>query len=132
MSRRPDRIPIRAWLAIAAASLAGCGGGTPPAPSSAEEATVTGVVKAEGRPLAQGRVVFDPSNTNRKDASARSTPIGKDGTYTVTTLVGQNRVRVTGLPSQANRSYEEARFEVKSGSNPYDIDLVPTQPRRSR
>src|SRR4051794_21185477 len=74
----------------------GCGGGgsAPAVSSSLTEATVSGTVTIKGKPATKGDVTFDPANSQR-NVAARSAPIGADGTYTVTTLLGGNTVRVT-------------------------------------
>lgn len=119
----------------------GCGD-KPAVSTSTEEATVTGTVKVHGKLLTGGAVVFDPANSSRTMAVARTVPIGVNGTYKVTTLVGQNTVRIIlprkpgALPSDgatANESkdiraesaieYEDIVFEVKSGDNRLDIEF---------
>src|SRR4051794_27115270 len=98
MNRRQRRIglPCLVLAGIAAAMAAwGCGDpGTPPVESSRTEATVKGVVRIHGKPAAGGTITFDPSNIRRKDALPRAVAIGKDGTYSVTTLIGENSVSV--------------------------------------
>ena len=133
MSSRIDRT-LGIWsLALLVIPLAaGCGGDAPAMSSSTEEANVSGVVKFEGKPVTQGEVRFDPSSNIRKGAQARTASISKDGTYTVSTLVGQNRVRFSGVTSKRNLSFEELGRDVQRGSQTLDFDLTPTQPRRGR
>ena len=124
-----------AWLvapSLALAIIPACGGGTPAASSSGDEVTVSGTVKAEGQPVAKGQIHFDPANVNRKDASARTVAIGPDGTYTITTLVGQNRIRVTDVAAKRNQSFDEIGRDVRPGEGPLDINLIPTVPRSRR
>ncbi len=132
MSFRVDR-KLRAWSLVALlTAFAGCGDLAPAMSSSTEEGTVSGVVKLEGKPVTQGSVHFDPSSNVRKGAQARTATIGKDGTYTVSTLVGQNRVRFSDVSSKRNVSFEEVGRDIQSGSQALDFDLMPTQPRRGR
>jgi hypothetical protein len=105
------------WLA------AGCGG-TPSVTSSTSEATVKGVVRIGGKPASEGEIVFDPANYKRPDAAKRTAPIGKDGTYTITTLTGANQVRLGGSLVHKNQvlGYVTRDFEVRSGENTFDFD----------
>ncbi|MDX2036896.1 MAG: hypothetical protein SFX72_09605 [Isosphaeraceae bacterium] len=96
----------------------------PAVESSTAEASVTGKVVIKGKPATKGTVVFDPANYMRKDVSARSATIEPDGTYRVTTLVGLNSVRVAGPEAEAaGAAYSSLDFEVKSGSNSFDISI---------
>src|SRR5947209_1699427 len=82
-------------LALLAAGLVAVGGcGHSATTSSTAEGTVTGTVTVRGKRATEGTVTFDPSNAQRKMVPARTAPIGKDGTYTITTLVGGNHVEV--------------------------------------
>jgi hypothetical protein len=119
----------------------GCGGGKPAVVTSSEEATVTGTVKVRGQLVTKGDVLFDPSNYLR-NVPVRSAPIGPDGTYKVTTLVGPNIVRIALAPDalppnkespqtdaeepDANREsveYEQISFDVQKGENVLNIEL---------
>src|SRR5687768_16094135 len=85
----------------------GCSGAGGPAPSSSTaEGTVSGTVKVKGKSVGKGEISFDPANARRKDVSARTAPIGKDGTYTVKTLVGSNMVRVDAGALTATREMQ--------------------------
>ncbi len=115
-----------ATLLAAAAILAGwgCGDGTPSASSSAEEVTVKGTVTIKGKPATNGEVVFDPSNINRKAATSRSAKIAPDGSYAITTMVGENMVTVQGkMVNQAGLTRNRKQYDVKSGDSPIAIDL---------
>jgi hypothetical protein len=102
----------------------GCGGGAPPVTSDTTEATVKGTVTINGKPATKGKVVFDPANYRRKDANARPADIGKDGTYSVTTLVGGNTVRVEGPEAEkAGAAYMSIDFDVAAGDNTLNITL---------
>jgi hypothetical protein len=112
------------------ASCWGCGSGAPAVSTSDEEGTVKGTVTFKGKPVTEGTVSFDPSNVKRRDAAPRSAPIAKDGTYSVKTLVGDNRVRASfpGLEADRQSSEVELIYYVKPGENTYDLVLPPAQP----
>jgi hypothetical protein len=115
-----------AILLAAACRLAagGCGQGTPHAESSLTEATVTGRVTSGGKPISEGRVIFDPANVRRSTVVARTATIGPDGTYKITTLVGENRVTVA-IPARRPRAgapYVQQIYDVHAGQeNTLDI-----------
>ena len=52
-------------------------------------------------------------------------PIKNDGTYEITTLVGQNSIRIGGPPVHKNPQlgYAGLTYTVTSGDNTYDIEL---------
>jgi hypothetical protein len=106
----------------------GCGGATPPVDTSTQEATVKGTVKVKGKPASNGYVIFNPSNIKRK-AESRKATIGKDGTYSLTTLVGENSVELQ-VPEAMKLGVDVPllQYDVKSGENAYDIELPPPQP----
>ncbi|MEJ7640103.1 MAG: hypothetical protein WKF75_19590 [Singulisphaera sp.] len=57
-------------------------------------------------------------------------PIGKDGSYTVKTLVGANRVSFA-VPAMAHDPLLQdlsLQYDVQSGDNTYDIELPPPPP----
>jgi len=110
-------------------ALQGCGGGAPPVSSTTAEATVHGTVKYKGQPVDGGDIRFDPSNIGRRDAKVASAPIGKDGTYKVTTLQGANMVRFS-LPAELTKQEPglatfEKEYNVPSGDSTFDVDLTP-------
>ncbi|RUL88671.1 carboxypeptidase-like regulatory domain-containing protein [Tautonia sociabilis] len=115
--------------AMAAAALlsagAGCGGGRPDVDSAMEEVMVSGRVTIDGKPAAGSTITFDPSNVERRDAQARSTQINDDGTYTISTLIGQNRVSFSGgeigkYPEIINGA---SMHELQRGENTLNFDL---------
>ena len=111
---------------VGACLVAGCGDGTPSSSSSEEKAAIKGTITYEGKPVKKGKISFDPSNINRRMASASSVPIGADGTYSATTLVGLNTISfdLPGLATPRNRlNYSRTNYEVKSGENQYNIEL---------
>jgi hypothetical protein len=118
------RTLVSLLAAVALGIVGGCGDNPPAVDTSNTEATVKGVVKVGGVPATEGEIVFDPANYQRKDASPRSAPIGKDGTYTVKTLTGTNTVRLGGSLAQKNQllAHETRACEVKSGENTFDFE----------
>jgi hypothetical protein len=119
---------VGATLSVAGLFVAsGCGGGLSSQDTSTAEAKVSGTVKLRGKTLDRGEIVFDPSNYKRKDAPARSAPIKKDGTYEITTFVGQNSVRLAGDAVQKEPMLSGAMqtIDVKPDDNKIDFDFPP-------
>jgi hypothetical protein len=106
-------------------AASGCGSGAPHAESSLTEATVTGRVTTQGKPITKGQVVFDPANVNRPREAARTAEIGPDGSYKVTTLIGDNRVTVAipGRPMKKGTPYVQQTCKVQAGENTFDITV---------
>ncbi len=122
----------RFWASPALASTVlvaawGCGEGRPSVDTTTAEAKVSGKVTVRGKPMDGGEITFDPSNVERKDAPLRKAPIGKDGTYTVTTLEGHNAARISGpmLKKDPQLGYGIHTIDVKPGDNTFDIELPP-------
>jgi hypothetical protein len=124
---------------MAAALLAACGGcgpyGVPAVSSSLEETTVKGTVRVRGKPVNNGTVEFNPANVRRPNEGLRRAPINKDGTYSITTLVGENSVQVScrELMSARNRMFAENEFALMaaSGENTFDMDIGPAPQART-
>jgi len=122
---------LRRLTGLAATTLLalgwGCGGG-PAVETSTTEATVKGTVTIKGKPATEGSVTFDPSNINRKSESPRSAPIGKDGTYSVKTLVGLNQVTFSIPAIAKDAQLQDARLEyvAEPGEHTFDIVLPPS------
>jgi hypothetical protein len=132
-------IQLKMWRASAllASTLAtwliacgGCGGGAPSVSSSTEEATVHGAVRINGKPAKKGTITFDPANVQRKSASVKTADIGTDGTYTVKTLVGENRISVVSPETRKDPKlqYNSDTFDVKSGDNAHDVEIPSATP----
>ena len=104
---------------------AGCGPGAPHAESSLTEAPVTGRVLSEGKPITKGQVIFDPANINRPRETVRMADIGRDGSYKVTTLIGENRVTVVipGRPRKPGTPYVQEICKVNPWENTFDITV---------
>lgn len=105
----------------------GCGDGAPPVDTSTATATVHGVVKLAGAPLDGGEIRFDPSNIKRPNAPIATAEIGKDGTYTVTTVQGDNVVRFN-LPASVLKKNSflasfSTEYKVPSGDSTFDVDI---------
>jgi hypothetical protein len=96
---------------------------TPPVDTSKEEATVHGVITINGKPVSSGRVVFDPANIKR-NVEPRKAPIGKDGSYSIKTMVGENIVKLESQEvMKANMETQFITTKVASGDNAFDIKL---------
>jgi hypothetical protein len=107
------------------ALMPGCDDGKPSVDKSLTEATVSGKVSVRGTPATGGTILFNPSNSERTVAT-RSAPIGKDGSYTITTLTGGNQVSFDGEIATKNQGVGLAKeyVEVKTGANTADFDLL--------
>ena len=56
---------------------------------------MSGTVTVKGTPATGGRILFNPSNSGRI-VPTRTADIGPDGSYTIKTLTGDNRVTFDG------------------------------------
>jgi hypothetical protein len=106
----------------------GCGG-KPSVDTSTAEAKVSGTVKVNGKPMTSGTVTLDPSNYARKDAAPRTGEIHADGSYEVTTLVGKNRVQISGpeITKNPGLGYANETIDVPSTGMTHDIVLPPVK-----
>ena len=116
--------------------VVGCGGASGP-----ELATVKGVVKLDGQPLPQARVVFQPTGPKGSPSIGQT---ASDGSFEVMfnrnkhgAMVGTHKVRVTTadlLTDETGRETEvkeriparfntqtELTYDVKSGENSFEI-----------
>lgn len=136
-------LTILAMLPIGLGMLVSGCGKKPSVSTSTIEATVSGIVTIDGKAVTEGEVSFDPSNYLRKNETARTAPIGPDGTYSIRTLVGHNSVQVatpqlasrTGSASDRTAAEPQSRhasmtsgfklleFEAKAGDNTFNIEL---------
>jgi hypothetical protein len=121
------RCGVLVVLVCAGALGLGGGCGSPSTTSSTAEATVHGTVKLKGKLLTSGKVFFNPSNVNRKDVAAVTAEIGKDGTYTIKTLVGRNVVSVSAPETVKDPvlQYNSVTHNFTEGDSTYDIDVTP-------
>jgi hypothetical protein len=105
----------------------GCGSGAPSVDTSTTEATVKGIVTIRGKPISQGTISFDPSNVRRKFEPVRTSPIGKDGSYTVKTLLGGNHVTFAGPAIAKEPRLQDllVPYDVRSGENTFNVELPP-------
>jgi len=123
---------VGGWAAALVIALAGCGTDVPYAEGSQEQAKVKGTVKVHGKALDGGELLFNAVNSKRA-VPPLTAPIAKDGTFTITTYVGQNIVTVHPPETRKKalaRDYglakdEEKPIDVKPGENTIDIDFVP-------
>jgi hypothetical protein len=126
------RLHLAAWTAFGVlVALAGCDphAGAPSVSGSLEEAIVKGTVRIHGKPVNNGTVTFNCVNIKRPNATPASAPIGKDGTYEIKTLVGQNYVELNcrELTAPKNRVFADTQIPVmvQAGDNAIDIELPP-------
>jgi hypothetical protein len=104
----------------------GCGGETSDT-SPSEEAVVHGTVKFQGKLVRSGTVSFEPSHGDRRSATPRTAPIGNDGTYSIKTLAGTNRVYVSApaFPDEPNAQRLIPECDVRSENNTFNIEFPP-------
>lgn len=113
--------PIRFFgLATTALLVVAWGCGSPEVSTSTTEATVKGKVTVDGKPAAKGTISYDPSNVERKFVPSHSAEIADDGSYSLTTLVGKNRISFSGRPL-GKYQYTELEYDVQAGENTHDI-----------
>jgi hypothetical protein len=112
-------------IVLSLATGPGCGDGKPSVDTSLNEATVTGIVSANGVPATGGTILFNPSNSGRI-VPTRSAEIGPDGKYTVKTYTGDNQVTYGGEVAAKNRGVGLRRdfATVQSGENNIDFDVL--------
>jgi hypothetical protein len=110
---------------LAASLLQGCGEGKPWVDTSLTEATVSGTVSVKGTPATGGKILFNPSNAGRIVPS-RIAEIAPDGSYTIKTLTGDNRVTFEGEVATKNVGVGLIKeyAKVESGENHADFDLL--------
>lgn len=114
---------------LLAATSACCGcdasSGAPAASSSTTQARVNGRATLKGKPLARAEIRFNPANVNRKTAPIATATIASDGSYEVTTLVGDNSVTLGGpsLRKNPQLQYTAKTINVKEGDNTFDLVL---------
>ena len=129
------RIVVVVAGCVTAGLLAGCSSG--PAP-----ATVSGEVKVDGVPVANGTISYVPADSTGAPASADI----KNGRYEIRTTAGKKLVQVSvPVPGPKHKAYvgddapwvettqeslpdkyhskSELTFDVKAGSNTKDWDL---------
>lgn len=131
MCRLPPRPIALGGCILAVALLGGCDDGSVSVSGSLQEAQVRGTVVIRGKPAREGFVVFDPANVRRRDVSARRGKIEEDGTYSLTTLIGENRINLEGAEiSRAGLEIASRRtVDVGAGENTIPIEVpVPGAP----
>jgi hypothetical protein len=89
------------------------------------EATVSGKVSVKGTPATGGKILFNPSNAGRIVPS-RVADIAADGSYTIKTLTGDNRVTFEGEIATKNMGVGLLKeyAGVETGENHVDFDLM--------
>jgi hypothetical protein len=123
---------LAGWLVLAVSAVVGCNPDAPRVSGSMEEAAVKGTVRVRGKAVDNGIVTFRPSNINRPNVPAREAPIGKDGTYSIKALIGQNFVDVSCkeilTPKNRDLIENERLVDIKSGDNALDLEIPPQPP----
>jgi len=104
--------------------VSGCGG-KPSVDSSNTAATVKGVVTINGAPATEGEIAFDASNYKRKSVPLAVSPIGKDGSYSVNTLTGDNEASLQGSIVTKNKllGFQKKHVELTAGENTFNWDI---------
>jgi len=97
--------------------------------SSVEEATLKGTVRVNGKLVDNGTLSFRTAHINRPNSPTKNANINKDGTYSVTTVVGENYVEVACKEMNTREAKrfrgQEQLIMVKSGENAVDIEIPP-------
>jgi hypothetical protein len=103
----------------------------PPLTTSMEEATLKGVVRVNGKPVDNGTISFRTAHIRRPNSPTKHVDIGKDGSYSVKTVIGENYVEVETkeLTKPAMRRYrnQEQLIMVQSGDSTVDISIPATK-----
>jgi hypothetical protein len=125
------QVSIAGVIVIFLAAISGCDS-NPAASgltSSMEEATLKGTVRVNGKAVNNGTVSFRTAHINRPSSPTKSVDINKDGSYSVTTVVGENYVEVTCKELNTKQTKKflglEQLIMVKSGENNVDIEVPP-------
>ena len=120
--------PRRRWLsALSLVVTLACGGcvASNGASSSMAQAKVRGKVTLKGKPLTRAEIRFNPANVYRKNVPTAAATLGGDGSYEVTTLIGENTVTLSGraLGKNTQLQYTARSLDVKEGNNTFDVPL---------
>jgi hypothetical protein len=128
------RVSIACTAAILLVAVAGCSSNPAASAltSSMEEATLHGTVRVNGKPVNNGTVSFRTAHINRPNSPTKNVTINKDGSYLVTTVIGENYVEVTckELNAKDTKKFRgnEQLIMVQSGDNTVDIEIPPRKP----
>ncbi|MBA3481300.1 MAG: carboxypeptidase regulatory-like domain-containing protein [Pirellulales bacterium] len=111
-------------VVVALSMLLGCGGkSTAPTTYS-----ITGIVTADGRPVAGALVQYHPVNADYTPLAADARAVGgqattgDDGSYTVEATFDMGKTDVRGLPAGA---YAVTVVKMDAGSGPASLDSPP-------
>jgi hypothetical protein len=103
----------------------------PPLTTSMEEAGLKGTVRVNGKPVDNGTVTFRTAHIRRPNSPTKVVDIGKDGSYSVKTVIGENYVEVAckELRKAAMRRHlgQEQMLMVESGDNTVDVNVPPAK-----
>lgn len=126
-----SRISIAGMAAILLVAAVGCSSNPAASAltSSMEEATLHGTVRVKGKAVNNGTLSFRTAHVNRPNSPTKSVNINKDGSYSVTTVVGENYVEVTCKELNVKDAKKfrgtEQLIMVQSGDNAADIEVPP-------
>jgi len=122
MTRNTKMVRFACALVMTFATI-GCN--APDASSSQATGQVRGKVTARGKPLAKSQLSFTPSDVDGKSPPVVSTEINENGTFEVTTVVGQTYVTLAGpdVGKTPQLPYYSKTIHVKPGSNEFNIAL---------
>ncbi len=86
---------------------------------------MSGTVTIKGTPASGGKILFNPSNSERI-VPTRIAEIGPDGSYTIKTLTGDNRVSFEGEIAAKNSGVGLVKeyAKVERGENQVNFDLM--------
>jgi hypothetical protein len=112
-------------IVLGLAIVPGCGDGKPNVDTSLTEATVNGVVSVKGVPATGGTIHFNPSNSGRI-VPTRTAEIGPDGSYTIKTYTGDNRVTYGGEVAKKHTGVGLMKdyASVHTGENKINFDIM--------
>jgi hypothetical protein len=127
LRRNDSRLAI---VLLGCVLASGCGDGKPYHDTSLNEATVSGVVTANGEPVTSGTISFNGANSGRI-VPARTAEIGSDGHYTVKAYTGDNLVTYGGEVAKKHMGVglRKDSATVKSGENQFDFDVLGPGPK---
>jgi hypothetical protein len=126
-----SRISIAWTAAVLLVATGGCNSNPAASAltSSMEEATLHGTVRVDGKPVNNGTLSFRTAHINRPNSPTKNAQINKDGSYSVTTVVGENYVEVECKEMNTKQAKRfrgtEQLIMVKSGDNTVDIEIPP-------
>ena len=126
-----SRVSIACTAAVLLVAAVGCNSNPAASAltSSMEEATLHGTVRVNGKAVNNGTLSFRTAHINRPNSPTKNVSINKDGSYSATTVVGENYVEITckELNAKATKKFRgtEQLIMVQSGDNAVNIEIPP-------